>query len=392
MSQHNILSPSTAHRWLHCHGSVLAALGVESESSEFADEGTAAHTLAAWALREKRDTVSYIGTEIPVLDDDGKVRSMWKVDEDMASYVQVYVDAIRDRTLPDTIVMIEQRVTTALKSVLYGSVAGTADAALAHITEKVIDVCDLKYGRGVRVEADGNPQLRIYGLGVIEELRALIGDLDGWKVRLSIHQPRLDHFSEEVLTIAELLAWGESAQREIDHIDEGDEKLTPTEDGCRFCPIKASCPALAKFTMDSVFSEFKETEIPDLSDWGLSKALEKIELVEQWCKSIRDAAFKELEAGRAVTGWKLVEGRQGARKWIDEAEAEKTMRASHLSANEMFESKLRSPTQMEKVLKGQTQTWEKLQGEITRAPASKALARDTDPRPAVNGDVKGWFK
>ena len=376
---HAILNPSSSHRWLHCPGSVpaVAALPTQEDAGEFADEGTAAHQLAAWCLKEGRDAASYIGQFVPVLNDDGSMRRTFKVDDDMASFVQVYVDSVRDSLPDDGTLLVECRVFSGVVSTLYGSVDGTADAIIFRPKDQQLEIHDLKFGRGVRVDAPDNPQLRIYALGALRYAEML--GLDVKRIRTVIHQPRLDHYSDEPLTRKELVSWGAMLNQAVERIDAGDDSLVPHEEACRWCPIKAACPALAKFTMDSVFSEFKD--VPDLTDWGLGRAMDKLELVEQWCKSVRDAARSELDAGRPVDGWKLVEGRAGNREWNDEKQATEALELA--LGDDAYNRKILSPAQAEKKLKKNPSVWGVLLQLVTRKPSALQMVKDTDPRPAA---------
>lgn len=324
----------------------------------------------------------YIGQSVPVLNDDGTMRRTFEVDDDMANYVQVYLDSIADKMMDTSVLLVEQRVDTGLRSMLYGPIAGTADAIVLEFTAQEIITNDLKYGRGVRVDAPDNPQLRLYSLGAIRAVRELGFDVIGWKVRSVIHQPRLDHYSDEVITVAELEAWAERVKTIVAMIDAGDSTLTPHDSACKFCPAKATCPALAKLTLDSVMSEFKD--VADLTDWGLGKALDKLELIEQWCDAIRKAARVELDAGRPIAGWKLVEGRAGNRVWSNPEAAEELMKEKfRMTVDEMYEKKLISPTKAEKVMKDVPKRWGQLCALISRAAASLQIVKDTDPRPAA---------
>lgn len=389
---HAILNPSSSARWLTCLGSVplIAALPVTEDAGEFADEGTAAHELGSRSLSNGKLCQAYMGETIHVRNEDGSVRRSFKVDDDMASYTQVYVDSINDKMHEGATLLVEQRVASGVTSMLYGPVDGTADAIIIMPQFKMIDVNDLKYGRGVRVDAPGNTQLRLYGLGALRLVMQLgdmlgLGQIDAdWKVRMCIYQPRLDHYSDEVLTVRELLAWGESVQEIVNRIDAGEAILTPTDKACQWCPLKATCPKLAEFTLNAVLDEFKD--IADLTDFGLAAALEKVELIEQWVKSVRAEAYKLLDAGQPIPGWKLVAGRQGNREWTDAEMVEAIFKNTYrFNREEMYDSKLISPTAAEKKLaKANPKRWEDLQKYIQRKPGNKTLARDTDTRPATS--------
>lgn len=396
---HSILNPSSSARWLTCLGSVPLVLGCADESSEYADEGTAAHQLATWALNEARPCVFYLGRKIDVCNDDGTVRRSFNVDDSMASYVQVYVDSINDKMHETAIMLVEQRVSSGIVSMLYGPVDGTADTIIIMPQFKLIDVNDLKFGKGERVDAPNNSQLRLYGCGAIELVKTMApmlglpADLSDWRVRTVIHQPRLDHYSDELLTVNELLAWRDSAQVIVDRIDEGVTTLTPSEKGCRWCPLKATCPKLAEFTLQSVLSEFKD--VPDLSEWGVGKALEKVELVEQWVKAVRAKAWALLDSGVPVPGWKLAEGREGNCKWDDPKAVESLMLNTYrMTHDQVYTSELVTPTKewQKRFAKQHPIRMNELLPRIKREPGKKILVRDTDTRPSVGLNILDHFK
>jgi hypothetical protein len=380
MSGHAILAPSAAHRNLACLGSAGAGIGVEDESSEYADEGTAAHELGARCLRTGVLAASYLNTTIHVNNDDGTLRRSYKVDDDMASYVQVYLDSINDRMHASATLLIEQRVNSGLTSLLFGDVEGTGDAIIIAPEFEMVEIHDLKYGRGVRVDSLNNWQLREYGLGALRIARALFGDVFK-KVRMVIHQPRLDHMDVEELPVEELLAWGKWAQSRIDLIDAGDVTRTPGEKQCRWCPAKATCGPLASFVANAISVEFPD--IGDLTGFGLGAAMEKAELAEMWASAIKKAAFIAADSGEKVPGWHIGVGRQGNRKWTKPEEVENILKNTYrLTREEMYNSKLISPTDAEKRLKTNPKRWEDLQHYIIREPGSKALVRDDDGKPA----------
>lgn len=188
MGTHAILSPSSAGRWIPCPASVALTRDAEDESSEFADEGTAAHELAAMALTAGNDAAAYLGRIIKV-EDTGRE---FEVTPDMAGFVQVYLDIVRG--IPGEL-MVEQRLPI---TPITGEpdAFGTSDAVILAGDELVI--VDLKYGRGVKVEAEDNEQLGIYALAALLEYEFL-GDFK--RARMMIVQPRLGHVSEWALPV-----------------------------------------------------------------------------------------------------------------------------------------------------------------------------------------------
>lgn len=401
MSQHAILNPSSLHRSLYCLGSTALNLGEPNSDSEYADQGTAAHTLGARALTEGKACAQYLGQ---VIDVDGRHQYLVAEKDKNAepgkqgaidvSYVQVYVDSVLDRVHASATLLIEQQVDSGIASVLYGPVTGTGDAIIIAPEFKLIEVHDLKYGVGERVDAPDNPQLRAYGAGAVNLARMLgfVVD-DSWQARMVIHQPRLDHMSDETLTIAELDAWCEWAQSRVDQIDAGATELTPGEKTCRWCPRAGHrCPAQNAFVERTIAAEFPD--VSDLTEWGLGKAMERAALLEQWLKNVKSAAFQALDAGVPVPGWKLVEGREGNYRWKDADLVEKILKDRYrMTREEMYNTTLIAPTKewQKKFAKTHPSRFEDLAAHIERPPGKKVMVPESNVKPAL-ASVESYFK
>ncbi|CAB5162325.1 Protein of unknown function DUF2800 [uncultured Caudovirales phage] len=406
MSTHALLSPSSAHRWMKCAGSLAMEQGQPDTSSKFADEGTAAHELAAMALEAKEPTAKYIGS---IIDVDG---NEFIVDQDMASFVQIYINNVLEYAQGNEL-MIEQRVEFS-HVVNVPESFGTSDAVILTGDGIEIQVHDLKYGRGVKVDAEENEQLMLYALGALNEF-GMIGDFK--RVRMVIHQPRLGHLSEWDCSVDELQTFSNRARERAYHaikvLDENPEAirhhLTPGDKQCRFCKAKAVCPKLEQQVLDTVADDFVDLDkeiAPQISaaieriessdNAHLAECLGAVDLIESWCKAVRAKVEAELFSGREVPGYKLVEGKRGNRKWGDATEAETALKAMRLKLEEMYDFTLISPTTAEKLHKAGTigpRQWPKVQALITQSEGKPSVAPASDKRVAlVIGSTEDEFE
>ncbi|MCS4333679.1 DUF2800 domain-containing protein [Klebsiella variicola] len=385
---HARLSPSSAHRWMRCLGSLALESTQPDKSSAFAEEGTRAHALAEDLLNGR-----LLGFEPD-----------HSADPEMLDYVLRYVDTVWSLAEGNEL-MVEQRVDFSHIVGVENSF-GTADAVV--IAGNELQIHDLKYGRGVQVDAEQNEQLQLYALGALEQFN-LLYDFDS--VRLFIHQPRLNHVSEWALSVEELLAFGQRAQEAaasvivMFNIAECEgvntlplENFTPGEKQCRFCKASAICTAREQFHMQTVAGEFEDIDkpvsemiadavarVPMLTNEQLAEIYGQADFLESWLKSIRDRVNSELNAGRPVPGFKLVTGKQGNRVWSDDALAEEMLKSFRLKQEQMYSQKVISPTQAEKLLKKNSpRRWTKVEALITRAEGKSTIAPESDPRPALN--------
>lgn len=412
MSAHATLSPSSAHRWLNCPGAPAMEQGIENKGSAYADEGTAAHFLGEQCLTTGKHPVEFIGQEIDVDASGARWRSQYpngtifSVDADMAAFVNTYVQLVRQYAEGGEL-LVEQSLGIGHLTGEHGA-EGTGDAVV--LREDEIAIIDLKYGRGVEVSAEDNPQLKLYALGALEAY-AMMGDFD--TVRLVIIQPRISSApSEWSMPVADLLAWGEEVRertkavwiaidyksnwlRDAADYTTGKSYLRPGEKTCQWCKAKATCPALAAFVQDAIGAEFTDLTTADAigkeeiveklmpSADTLGAKLDAVDLIENWCKAIRAKAEGELLKGNSVAGYKLVQGRKGARAWGDAAAVEALFKSMRLKHEQMYDFKLISPTTAEKVLADSPKRWAKVLPLISQLEGKPSVAPESDKRPAI---------
>jgi hypothetical protein len=361
---------------MRCPGSVALEAPFPDNSNRYSAEGTLAHDLAAHFLQDAVDPHTLVGTGATVDGFD------FTISKEMAAFVVDYAKLVREYA-EGGMLLVEKRVDFSPVIDVPDSF-GTSDAIIIKGDELI--VVDLKYGMGVKVDATENEQLQLYALGALNDFGILA---DFAMVTMVIHQPRLNHVSEWSIPVAQLEAFGKEAHlAAMEVLDEGAQRLKAGEKQCRFCKAKAVCPALndnvslatAGVATVADFAEF----LPALAEDGLSTAMSRVELVEQWCKGIRAEVERRLLAGTPVEGYKLVAGRKGNRAWVDAAEAEQIMKKSfRLRDDDMYTKVLISPVAAEKLLKDTPKRWARVQDLITRGEGKPSVAPATDNRPAL---------
>jgi hypothetical protein len=371
---HAKLSASGSAKWSLCPGSVFAEKDFPNTTSIFAEEGTAAHELAEIILRDDDELnlgiFSLFGVTLP--------ESGVTVTQDMLDYVMVYVNYVKSISGE---LFVEQRVDF---SHIAPDGFGTSDAIV--INDSVITIVDLKYGKGVRVDADNNTQGILYALGAVNDYGMLFNIKT---INIVIVQPRLDHISEWSIGIDELNRWGERLKQAAELTATENAPRVPGEKQCQWCKAKATCPALNKLTESTLMTSFDnlETSKPEtLTDEQLRIALDNKKLILAWFDAIETIVTDRLTGGNAFNGYKLVEGRSN-RAWRDEDATAKAL-IGVIDMDKLYISKLISPAQAEKEL-GKSRA-ELLEDLITKPVGAPTLVPESDKRPSVNVSAKDF--
>ncbi|HEO2154587.1 TPA: DUF2800 domain-containing protein [Enterococcus faecalis] len=370
-NKHALLSASSAYRWLACPPSALLSAKYEDTSSSYAQEGTAAHALAEYkvlkALGRKADD--------PTENLDYFNEEMDEATDAYAGYVLEQVAEAKKATT-DPIVLVEQRVDF---STYVPDGFGTADALI--IADDKLSITDLKYGRGVLVEADHNPQLMCYALGAYEMFSALY-DIE--TVSMTIFQPRRDNVSVFEMKASDLLDWAENTLKpKAELAAEGKGDFTAGEH-CRFCKAKADCRARAEANLALARYDFALP--PTLTDADIEAILPLLDELTSWAEDIKAYALTRAVAGKEWHGYKLVAGRSN-RKYVNEDAVAKKVSDAGFNP---YEEKLLGITAMTKLL-GKNRFEELLSSLIEKPQGKPTLVPESDKRPAMNS-AKEDFK
>lgn len=372
MAKHALLSASGAHRWLECTPSAQLELQFPQSTSEYAEEGTAAHELCELTARYWLGEISEAEYENQ-RDELAKGKyynaEMQECANDYAKFVAEKTAAARE-TCEDAFTALEVRVDFS-KYVKDGF--GTGDCII--VSDNVLEIIDFKYGKGIRVEAAGNPQMKLYALGAYLEYNTLF-DIDS--VRMTIFQPRLSGVqSSDEITVKELLEWAEKYVKPRAKLAyKGEGEFAPSEEVCKFCRAKAQCKARADKNL-KLFDEAPDVLLLTPEDAG--KILEQAGDIQSWLADLESLVSSTLLAGQPVEGWKMVEGRSN-RRFADELKVVDAMKAAGYDESLLYERKLITLTQMEKDF-GKKAVAETL-GELIVKPQGKpTLAPAKDKRP-----------
>lgn len=376
---HALLGASKADQWINCPPSARLQESIPDKRSEFADEGTAAHELSELILRRRLTPCN--AAERKRLDkavEEFKKNNSYygpEMEDAVAAYVEVVEEhfmAAKARS-SDAVILLEERLDFT-EWVPDGY--GTGDVVL--ISDGMLEVIDLKYGKGVPVSAIGNPQLRLYGLGAWSNWNYLYSINE---VSMTIVQPRLDSVSTDTLPLGELIEWAEVVVKPAAALaDAGEGEFVPGSH-CRWCKVKGNCRARADENMKALAYEFQDPALLSMDEIG--SVLFVAEQLKVWAKDVEEYAFDQAKAGARIPSWKLVEGRSN-RTITDRAAARKALETAELEAEKYLKpQELLGIGDLEKKI-GKKELAFLLDGLIVKPPGKPVLVPETDKRPELN--------
>lgn len=376
-SAHARLAPSSADRWIACPASIrlgekAEALGAAPGESVYAAEGTHAHTLAE--LR-----VGWLHGFMTDAEYDRRYAA-WAHDMDpdavkeMLEHVTAYAELVDDRLglYPVSQLFLEQRMPTGIPTCW-----GTSDTVI--VSPRHLEIIDFKYGAGVRVSAEGNPQTRLYALGALSTFGEVLGDVE--IVRITIHQPRLGSVSTEELTPAELIEWRDTVALPAARLALTDDAAPfgPSEKACRWCPASGICTARTQRLAELDFGGDPDVlSTSDTAEW-----LARVPEIKQWCEAVVTSALtRAYSGGEIIPGYKVV--RSGGKRAItDPRAAVDALVAAGFSRSDVERVQPQTLGHLEKVV-GKTRLPDVLGPLLVKGEGQPALVADDDPRSSID--------
>ena len=403
MSAHAILSPSSASRWINCPPSAKLNAEAGDRDTVFTREGTLAHAVAE--LKARKHFLTGVGPKkFQAAMDKFRANELWQ--DEMDGHTDTYLDALKDiaATFTDTpYVALEQRVDFSeyvpegfgtADCIMMGRLApstesggefraGSADDHGAQSGDAgrydgdVLHIVDFKYGKGVDVSAEDNPQMKLYALGAILQYMAFY---DIFTVRMTIVQPRIKREPDTwEMPARDLLHWAEDVVKPAAKLAAAGEGEFAEGDWCRWCAIRGSCRARAG--ANTALEDFGFKQPPTLTDAEVGRALELGQRLKSWLSDLEDYALTACLNGAEVTGWKAVEGRS-VRAWTDPVTPYEVARDHGVPEAMLYERKPVSLAALEKIM-GKKAFLETLSQYVFTPPGKPTLVRADDKRPAI---------
>jgi len=350
MGKHALLSASSSERWMNCPPSARLCENYEDKGSNYAAEGTDAHTLCEYKLK--------LALGIKAIDPTAELTYYDSEMEECATgYAEHILEllAVVKESCPDPLVLTEQRVDFS-KYVPEGF--GTCDCIIVADGELII--CDYKHGRGVQVEVEGNSQMRLYALGALEMFD---GIYNIQTVDMIVYQPRRDNISSETLTKEALCQWADEDLKPAAELAFDGNGEFKCGDWCVFCKAKHDCRTRAECNLELAKYDFQPP--PFLETHEIADILGRVDELVSWASDIKEYALAEALKGVTFDGFKVVEGRSNRRYTDDAAVAETVTQNGH----DPYEHKLLGITAMEKLLT--KKRFAELLGSLVEKPQGK---------------------
>lgn len=362
--RHAILSASSSHRWLNCPPSAQLCAAEANKSSPYAQQGTDAHELCEYKVlkslgrdvSDPTENLDYFDTE---MDD---------CSDQYCSYVMEQYEEAK-KLCSDPQVLVEQTLDFS-RWVPMGF--GTGDCLI--VADKVLHIIDFKYGLGILVDANDNPQMMCYALGALD---IYDGIYDIEEVKMTIFQPRRENISTCTMTKEALLVWADEVLKPTAELAIEGKGDFNAGDHCQFCAVKATCRKRAEHNLELARYDF---EMPaNLDETEIAAILPRIDDLTAWAADIKEYALQQALSGVAYPGFKIVEGKSN-RKYTDEEAVAFVVKDN---GYDPYEKKLLGITAMTSLL-GKKKFEELLAGLIAKPPGKPTLVPESDKRPALN--------
>lgn len=377
-SDHALLGPSSAHRWLSCTPSARLEEGLPDTGSSYATEGTLAHRLGELLLRAEYE-------DADITEELAEVQADPQYSPAMMEHIEGYVVFVGERMADaksrcaDPRLYVEQRIDV---SEYVPDGFGTTDCVI--IADGLMDVIDLKYGAGIPVSAEDNPQMKIYALGCLLAF-SLFYDITA--IRMTIYQPRLDSVSTAVIDRDKLEAWAEQflkPRAAMAYAGEG--AFAPGELTCKWCKAGATCKARAEYQLELAAKDFQDAALMDNDE--IAEVLERLPGLLAWAKQVKDyAEDAAINHGEKFPGFKVVEGRAN-RRYVNEGAIARRLKKAGFATADIYKPKeLLGITAMEKLV-GAKKLAELVGGLIEKPAGSPTLVSVSDKRPELNTAAK----
>lgn len=374
---HAKLSSSASKRWLGCPGSVKLSEHYPNGSSIYADEGTIAHGMAEGMISKDDKLVQKY--EVEAAKFYGEHPELNGTFLEMKMILQPYVDYVFEEYAAQVHedeaaqLMTEERVD--LTEYIPGGF-GTSDVVI--LRQGRLHIIDLKYGKGVAVSAQDNPQLKLYALGTLARFDMLY-DIDD--VVMTIYQPRLDNVSTDTIKAKDLYAWGEEVIKPGAQLALSEDAPVHAGDWCQFCPARYDCKERARDAME--LQKYLGQMV--LSPEEIAEILGKIDRLVKFAEDIKDSALTKALDGEEIPGWKVVEGRSNRKYVGSEEEIVRQCEGAGYDQALLYERKLLTITNMEKLM-GKKQFAEVLGAYVEKPEGKPTLAPESDKRPAITNN------